>query len=189
MFRRMTRERYLSDAELARFMAAVRERRHVHQIRDHAFFALLANTGIRPSEALALTAEHLHLEEAIPWIRITRLKKKKATREIDDLPVSPTLAEILAARAREVDPGSRLFPTTRRTAARAFHYYAWRAGFRGCNLYSLRHTAATRLYDATRDIKLVQAVLGHEQPDMSCIYAHVQPSQLVAAMASFPVFV
>jgi hypothetical protein len=28
--RRMTRERFLSDAELAAFMAAVRERRHSH---------------------------------------------------------------------------------------------------------------------------------------------------------------
>ena len=53
MLRRLTRERYLTDAELAAFMAAVRDRRHVHQPRDHALFALLANTGIRPSEARA----------------------------------------------------------------------------------------------------------------------------------------
>jgi len=176
MFRRMTRERFLSDAELAAFMAAVRERRHKHQPRDYAFFALLANTGIRPSEALALRRSDCHLRGERPWIRITRLKKKKITPEFDELQITPELAAMLLPHVESMgaDPGAAVFLMGKRQAERLFHHYSRLADLRpGRWLYSLRHTAATRIYLATRDIHIVQAILGHERPDMSCIYAHV----------------
>jgi integrase len=179
MFRRMTRERYLSDAELAAFMAAVRERRHVHQPRDYAFFSLLANTGIRPSEGLALTQADTHMEAAKPWVRIWRMKKKKTVAEFDDLQLTPGLVAIVREHLKGVatDPTTRLFPIHRRSAARLFHYYARKAGItRRTHLYILRHTAATRLYRATRDIHLVQTLLGHEKPDTTAIYAHIPRS-------------
>ena len=175
MFRRMTRERFLSDLELEAFMRAVRERRHKHQPRDHAFFALLANTGIRPSEALALTRADVHLG-AEPWIRVTRLKKKKVQPEFDELPLAAPAAEALRAllECAVGSPADRVFVLGKRQAERSFHLYARIAGIGGHHwLYSLRHTAATRIYRATRDIHVVQAALGHEKPDMSCLYAHV----------------
>jgi integrase/recombinase XerC len=170
----MTRERFLSDAELAAFMAAVRERRHKNQPRDYAFFALLANTGIRPSEALALHRADCHLDGLRPWIRVTRLKKKKLVPEFDELQITPELAAMLAPHVATVDLGATVFAFGKRQAERSFHHYSRVAGLRpGRWLYSLRHTAATRIYLATRDIHVVQAILGHERPDMSCIYAHV----------------
>ncbi len=176
MFRRMTRERYLSDAELAAFMRAVSERRHVHQPRDHAFFALLANTGIRPSEALALTRADTHVDGGHGWVRIWRMKKKKTIAEFDDLLLTQGLTALLATHLGNVatDPSARLFEMHRRSAARLFHYYARKAGItRRTHLYILRHTAATRIYRATRDIRLVQSLLGHEKPDTTAIYAHI----------------
>jgi integrase/recombinase XerC len=175
----MTRERYLSDAELAAFMAAVRGRTHVHQRRDYAFFALLANTGIRPSEGLALTRGDTHAESDHPWIRIWRMKKKKAIPEFDDLQLTPGVAAVVKAHLANVamDGATRLFELHRRAASRLFHYYASEAGItRRAHLYILRHTAATRLYRETRDIHLVQSLLGHEKPDTTAIYAHIPRS-------------
>lgn len=186
---RISRDRYLSDAELEAFMRAVRERRHVNQPRDHAFFALLANTGIRPSEAIGLTRATIHLTAARPWIRVWRLKKSKPA--FDDLEITEGLKDLLAARLMAIPEGedSRPFPLHRRTAARLFHYYARKAGIlRKTRLYILRHTAATRLYRATRDIRLVQALLGHESPDTTAIYAHV-PAEILRAAASTPAIV
>ena len=176
MFRRMTRERFLSDAELAAFMAAVRERRHKNQPRDYAFFALLANTGIRPSEALALRRSDCHLSGERPRIRVTRLKKRKTVPEFDELQITQELAAMLQPHLESVEhtPDAVVFALGKRQAERSFHHYSRLAGIRpGRWLYSLRHTAATRIYLATRDIHIVQAILGHERPDMSCIYAHV----------------
>jgi len=188
MFRRMTRERYLSDPELARFMAVVRERRHVHQPRDHALFALLANTGLRPSEARALTRGDCHLEGRAPWVRVWRLKKKKTLPEFDDLPIPEMVGEPLAALIARLPPGpeQRLFMIHPRQMQRLFHSYCRLASVRRINLYSLRHTAATRLYCATRNIRTVQAVLGHESPDMTTLYAHIPDRILRDLAASFP---
>jgi integrase len=185
MFRRLSPDRYLSDAELAAFMSAVRERRHVHQPRDYAFFALLANTGIRPSEGLALRRQDLHLAAAMPWFRVWR-KKKRTAAQFDDLEITPKLAAILKCRLDEIPTtdDALMFPMNRRGTGRLFHYYARIAGItRKVHLYILRHTAATRLYRVSRDIKLVQALLGHEKPDTTAIYAHI-PQSVMEEMAT-----
>lgn len=179
MLRRLSRDRYLSDAELAAFMTAVRERHHVHQPRDHAFFALLANTGMRPSEALRLSVGDFHLRAHPPWVTITRLKKQKPER--DDLVLPDALAALLDGYLATLVT-DRPFPITPRSAERIFHHYTKRAGIRRTRLYILRHTAATRIYRATRDIKVVQQILGHQHPDTSTIYAHV-PRELLATLA------
>lgn len=189
MFRRMTRDRFLSDHELARFMTAVRERRHKHQPRDHAFFALLANTGMRPSEALALTRGDCHLECHEPWIRLVRLKKKTKAQRFDDLVIPTHLATILRSYVVGLSDCDRLFKFTRRQTTRLFHNYRRACGLRKVKLYILRHTAATRLYRATRDIKVVQAILGHEKPDTSAIYAHISKDMQRELADSFPTIV
>lgn len=191
MFRRMTRERYLSDAELVRFMAAVRERRHVHQPRDYALFSLLANTGMRPAEVRALTVGDCRLGSDGPWVRVTRLKKRKSSPEIDDLPIPIETAAALSSHIAlaRLAPEDRLFPLPARRLQRMFHYYREAARIRRIHLYSLRHTAATRIYCATRNIRTVQAILGHERPDMTALYAHVPTAMLRDLAATFPAIV
>lgn len=192
MFRRMTRERYLSDAQLEAFMKVARERVHVHRARNYALFALLANTGIRPSEAMALTRADVHPHARPAWIRVKRMKKRKAVAEFDEIEISDDLAGILAAHMPSVaEPDDTLlFKGNRRALQRLFKMYAKRAGIPSWHyLYVLRHTAATRIYVETRDISVVQAMLGHEHQDTSCIYAHIPYSVLVQTMNTVPAFV
>jgi integrase len=186
MFRRMTRERYLTDDELARFMRVVRERRHIHQPRDHALFALLANTGMRPAEVRALTRGDCHLEGPEPWVRVMRLKKKKHIPEFDDLPLSQSLAAVLQQHL-DTSTDDPIFPIAPKPMRQLFHYYRNEAGLDPARLYALRHTAATRLYASTRNLGLVQSMLGHEKPDMTAIYIHVPHRVLSELATSFPV--
>jgi len=182
--KRMTRERFLSDAELEAFMGAVRARQeHRNHARDYAMFALLATSGIRPSEALRLTRTDVHPHGSPPWIRVSRLKKKNASKVVDELQLPESLARVIGSylETREWQPDDRIFWMTRRQAQRLFQWYAQRAGIKGRRLYVLRHTAATRIYRATRDIKVVQALLGHESPETSAIYAHVPQAVLKEA--------
>lgn len=181
----MKRNRYLSDHELAAFLDAVRSRQHPSTARAVAFFALLANTGLRPAEAIALKVEDLHLSSSPPWIRVVRLKKKAATPTVDELCVPDAVAvpmrDYLASRG---PIEGRLFPFSRRAAHRMFRFYAGRANLDALPLYCLRHTAATRLHRLTRDIRLVQRLLGHDSPDTSAIYVHIGREQQRAAVAA-----
>lgn len=184
MFRRMTRERFLSDAELAAFMTAVRERRHVNQPRDHALFALLANTGIRPSEALALTRADVHPHARPAWIRVRRLKKRHAADPITKLPLNRAVAKVLARYVDTLqgDRTSLLFTFTKRQSFRLFRYYTAKSGlpphFR---IYSLRHTVGMRLWRHTGDIRLMQGIMGHVRTKATSAYIHVAPERMRAA--------
>lgn len=152
-------------------MCSVRERRHRNTVRDHALFALLANTGIRPSEALAIRRGDVRSGV----LRVVR-KKTGTALVADTLRLTDELSALIQLRLVQLGPSpdARLFPICSRTAQRIFKRHAVRCGLgRRVRLYVLRHTAATRIYRATRNIAVVQAMLGHKSADTSAIYAHI----------------
>ena len=127
MFARMTRDRYLSDDELTAVMSAVGLRRHKNQPRDHAFFALIANVGIRPSEAMRLVRGDIHLDGKAPWIRVDRQHPKHAPQPVTELVLNRDVARVLRTYIRNIPASDRSvkpFPFTKRQAERLFHYYA-----------------------------------------------------------------
>lgn len=50
--------------------------------------------------------------------------------------------------------------------------------------HMLRHTALTRLYDETRDLRMVQMVAGHQSARVTERYTHVHPLALAEAMGA-----
>lgn len=190
-YRPLTRDRYLSDDELRTFMETVRNRRHVNVPRDLAFFALLANTGIRPAEALALTVEDMHLTARPPWIRVVRPARKNTAPPVTDLVIHGDVAKAVLPwleRCRESGGETRLFPFTRRHSARLFRSYTARAGIRQpFKLYSLRHTVGMRFWRVMRDLRLLQAVFGHVRMKASRVYVHAPQSDLLNAMEALSV--
>jgi site-specific recombinase XerD len=186
MFRRMTRERFLSDAELEAFMAAVRGRRHKHQPRDHALFALLANTGIRPSEAMALTIANVHVHARDPWIRLHRPHKQHAAEPTNELGINRKVASVLGKHLDMLtdDRQQKLFPFTKRQSERLFKRYCLLAGIgQTYRLYSLRHTVGMRLWRHTKDLRLMQAIMGHVRLQATASYVHVSPERMRQAHA------
>jgi len=186
MFRRMTRERFLSDVELTAFMAAVRERRHKHQPRDYAFFALLANTGIRPSEARMLKREDVRLTcRDGAWIRLNRQERPHAPKPVNELALHEDVAEVLRIYCQGIPRGCPLFPFSKRQSARLFHYYSSKSGIpRSYRIYSLRHTAGIRLGRQTKDVRLIQAIMGHVRLKAATAYIHVDPETVRNAYAA-----
>lgn len=180
--KRITRDRVLSDCELEQFIAAVRDRHHVHQPRDYAFFVLLANTGIRPSEALALTTDDIHLDRRVPWIRLHRRSRPHRPGPTNRLIINTKIAQIVWAYAQTLPAGARLFPWTKRQPARLFHYYERKAGVSPPRkVYALRHTVGMKLWRATRDLRIIQAIMGHARIKAAARYIHVRPDRILAA--------
>lgn len=182
MIRRMSRDRFLSDDELERFLAAVRERRHVNRDRDYALFTLVVNTGIRPSEALSLRACDVHLRGRRPWLRLSRAKLKHRPDPTNELELNVQLAAAIRAHADTVRGQDRLWPFSKRQAERLFLYYATKAGLSGFHLFSLRHTAGMRLYSGTRDVRLIQALMGHRRLKATNAYVHTSREDIRRAL-------
>jgi integrase/recombinase XerC len=175
--------RYLRDEDLRRLLRAARERIHVNALRDYSLLAVLANLGMRPGEAVQITASDLHLEGERPWLRVRRLKKRTALGVIDDLPLAAPLARLLrrysCSLGRELAADVRIYRLTVRQVERLFHYYVRRAAIVGeFRLYALRHTAATRALEASGgDLRAVQLLLGHSRVTTTQVYAHVSPER------------
>jgi integrase/recombinase XerC len=55
-----------------------------------------------------------------------------------------------------------------------------------CSAHQLRHRFGTRVYQASHDIRLTQAMLGHSDPKTTAIYAAFSPTsavEIVTALA------
>jgi len=186
MVHRMTRDRYLSDAELARFMGAVGSRRHKNQPRDHAFFALLSNTGIRPSEAQGLSVRDVRKVQGKTCIMVDRARRPYSGHPVTEIVLNAQVVTVLRRFMTQMPKGDcnrKLFPFTRRQSRRLFHYYRKLAGIaHPYRIYSLRHTVGMRLWRFTRDIRLIQALLGHQRMKATAAYVHVAPERLQAAI-------
>lgn len=135
-------------------------------------FAFLMDVGCRPSEA-----RNMHMRN---------VSNRRLTLKITKTDLSRTLplterAEA-ALRRQAFKYGDEPFSWATSNVIR----YGWDWARANMGLdddpgfipYALRHTCATRLYDKTRDIMIVQKWLGHKTITMTLRYAKLQPHDL-----------
>jgi site-specific recombinase XerD len=80
----------------------------------------------------------------------------------------------VAADQRWLFPSRKYQPLTTRQFARLFKEAVKAAGLRKMlSLHSLRHSFATHLLEDGRDIRLIQALLGHEKLETTARYTRV----------------
>lgn len=164
-----------------------------------AFLVLLTTTGLRPGEALALKWSDLDMEKGRLTVQRARSRvsggyvigatktKNKRTVGLDDL----TLAALRHHRVRQwewqtnlgdlwqenglvfaSDYGTVADPTA--IAKNHFKPLLKAVGLPDIRLYDLRHTAATLLFAAGEDMKVVQDRLGHASITLTLnTYTHV----------------
>ena len=155
---KLTKDKYFRDHE---YLALVKklEQRSVSQLRDTTLIFTALYTGARASEILNIFAGDLDIHDKTVFIRGL---KNSDDREV---PIPDWLFDRLLLLSKESKDG-RIFPityprldqiwTTFRTTPKKFH--------------ALRHTFAIRLYEKTKDIKLVQMCLGHRDFQNTLIY-------------------
>lgn len=144
-------------------------------MRDHVLICFMLLTGCRLAETAALNVGDIDLDT-----RVAILRKTKGG-DPDRVMLSPTLAGILVPHIDGGHPGSPLFATGgRRLSTRQVQRIVTRrvqeAGItKPITAHSLRHSFATRLYNATGDIRLVQQALRHTHVSTTETYAQVDP--------------
>ena len=156
-------------------------------LRDRALLELMYATGLRVSEAAALTSAQVRIAEGY----LTVLGKGGKERVV---PIGTAAREALAAyladeRPRLARGRSSPFVFVRAGGKPLSRQAIWklvgkRAGGAGIakrvTPHTLRHTFATHLLGGGADLRVVQALLGHADVGTTQIYTHVAPERLRA---------
>jgi len=140
--------------------------------------------GLRASEVVRLKVKHIDSAQKI--IRVEQSKGRKDRNVM----LSPDTLDLLRqwwkARPSRYDaaapvaerwlfPGNRQGkPMTTRQLSRLFHQAADAAGIKkAVTLHALRHSFATHLLERGTDIRIIQALLGHNKLDTTARYTRV----------------
>jgi integrase len=165
--------------------------------RYRLLFELLAATGVRRSELLALEVRHLHLSGDKPHVKIRQrvrrrsgvglvtgpLKSRYARRE---LPISYELADRLATHVAGRAPKDLVFTSATgrpldpdNVADRVLAPACQEAGVGWGGFHTFRHTVASRLFAEGRNVVQVQRWLGHHSPSFTLdTYVHLLEGDL-----------
>jgi integrase/recombinase XerD len=153
-------------------------------LKARAMLTLAYGCGLRSGEVVRLRAGDIDSEQKIIHIVQSRGRKDRHVM----LPAEvlkllrqwwkerPTASNNgVAPEQRWLFPGrSQHQPMTTRQFSRLFKEAAKAAGLRKTvSLHSLRHSFATHLLERGRDIRIIQALLGHSKPETTARYSRV----------------
>lgn len=194
----LDREKFMSESEVKQLRKAVKDKATTDLARGRTTWPrfwmvinLAVNTGMRVSELANLQLDRLYLNSDEPRIRVTG--KGGRTR---DIYISHGLMEHLSEylswkRCLDEPMGKKdyLFWSSQADGAystrglqHAFKVSAREAGLPSYHsIHSCRHSVGFALYKKTKDLRLVQKILGHASVTTTAIYTAVTVDELVTA--------
>ena len=177
------RARALTQEQLDAFLLVV-------DTRWRVFFELLAATGLRVSEAIALRWRDMQLDGERPCVRVRRARVRgvygppKSRHGVRDVPLGFELVRALRARQTASEwprVDDLVFPSLAGTPMsdanlrhRTLNPAAEEAGVPWAGFHAFRHYCASALIADGRNIVQVARWLGHHSPSFTLdVYAHL----------------
>ena len=187
---------YMKTNEARKYIRTIENSDSRNKIRDLAIAKLFLYAGLRISELVNLNLENLDFDdEALKFYgkgnkeRFIPLHNDVMEAILDYLPIRDEI-EVKEEKDEEAlflsSHGRRISP---RTVQIFVKKYAKEAGLRQASKitpHKLRHTFATSLYHQTKDIKVLQDLLGHENISTTQIYTHTDTEQKKQAIDELP---
>lgn len=161
-----------------------------YYIRDNTIISLFLCTGMRLSELANIKIKDINFENRNIHI-IGKGNKERIVYLTDK--IIKQLKEYLSTR-KIIDLEDYLFVNNKNTklSNRSIENICLKAyklaGLenKGYTAHTLRHTAATYIYNETKDILVVKEILGHETINATMIYTHIENDDLKKAIRSNP---
>jgi site-specific recombinase XerD len=169
--------RVISAQEVARVLAAL------EVLKFRVLFTTVYAAGLRISEACALETRDIDAERGVIHVRGKGDKERQAL-------LSPELLAILRDYWRQESPaapylftGRRGRPLTAQVARQALRLAAAKAGVqrRRVTPHVLRHSFATHMLEGGTDLRVIQALLGHQSIHTTTRYVDVSTAMLTKA--------
>jgi len=152
-------------------------------LKARVLLSLSYGCGLRAGEVVRLKVKHIDRAQ-----RIIRIEQSKSRKDRNVM-LSPETVDLLRQwwkarrgfdattplQERWLFPGRRPGrPMTPRQLSRLFHEAADGAGIKkSVTLHALRHSFATHLLERGTDIRIIQALLGHDKLDTTARYTRV----------------
>jgi integrase/recombinase XerD len=153
-------------------------------LKVRVLLSLSYGCGLRAGEVVRLKVKHIDSAQNIIRVEQSKGRKDRNVR------LSPETLDLLRqwwrgrpsrydagmpTDERWVFPGTRHGkPMTTRQLSRLFHEAAEAAGIKkAVTLHALRHSFATHLLERGTDIRIIQALLGHDKLDTTARYTRV----------------
>jgi integrase/recombinase XerD len=154
-----------------------------YSLKARVMLSLCYGCGLRAGEVVRLKVKHIDSAQ-----RIIRIEQSKGRKDRNVM-LSPEMLDLLRqwwkarvafdsttpVQERWLFPGRRPGkPMTTRQLSRLFHETANEAGIKkSVTLHALRHSFATHLLERGTDIRIIQALLGHDKLDTTARYTRV----------------
>ena len=154
-----------------------------NSLKARVMLSLCYGCGLRAGEVVRLKVKHIDSAQ-----RIIRIEQSKGRKDRHVM-LSPETLDLLRQwwkarrdfdattplQERWLFPGRRPGkPMTTRQLSRLFHEAADAAGIKkNVTLHALRHSFATHLLERGTDIRVIQALLGHDKLDTTARYTRV----------------
>ena len=159
-------------------------------LKARVLLSLSYGCGLRAGEVVRLKVKHIDSAQ-----RIIRIEQSKGRKDRNVM-LSPETVDLLRQwwkvrlgfdvttplQERWLFPGRKPGKSmTTRQLSRLFHQTADEAGIKkSVTLHALRHSFATHLLERGTDIKIIQALLGHDKLDTTARYTRVATGMIAA---------
>ncbi len=165
----------LSEEEIQKILDVL-NKRYLSSFTNYLILRMMAETGMRVSETLNLTLEHIERNTGKIMIKEGKGAKDRVVY------INNGLLDQLNTYLERTGKGKKGLVFTTRTGGkidqnnvnRMINTYAKKAGLeKHVSAHTFRHSYATALLKATGNLSLVQKVLGHEDISTTQIYVHL----------------
>ncbi len=187
---------YLKLDEAQKYIKTIKKQNKINKKRDLAIVKLFLYAGLRISELRKLNLDDINYKDQSIKFYGKGNKERYVPLHED---IIKTIKDYLPER-NEITPGSEdaekalfLSREGNRISARTIQLfvkkYAKLAGIKNAGditPHKLRHTFASILYQKTKDLRIVQDLLGHSNISTTQIYTHTSTEHKKNAIEDFP---
>jgi integrase len=188
----LTPDRFLSREELGKLLRRAEElrslgvaKRHKQPVRDWLILRMAVLSGLRASEIAALRAADCFIgySRSELVVRCGKGGKLRVVRVGKELKRDLRWYLRWKSENGELHPEAHLLRSQR--SEKLSRGAVWRRWKRYCpvhRLHDARHTNATLLLEASKDLRLVQRQLGHSRPTTTAVYAGVADERMIESV-------